>query len=189
MTSTNYIPIEIGELPTSASSPLWEAPRRSIMQSPRGGPITIFPVQPTTTIGRILKQVSINLECLIESDPPIEAVQAFVDHYRIPNGMGTSATVAPGRLHPLVQEWFDHKDALEMALKMGREDIATYFLDNGFGVDGEAMLAMCVRSTALFKRVIEEGRWDINRAVSETLPPILAYVSPLLLQVHNACKS
>jgi hypothetical protein len=71
-----------------------------------------------------------------------------------------------------------------VALKTGREDIALYLLDEGFGIDGEAMLAMCSHSPALTKIVIEEGKWDINQPVSETLPPILAYAPPLSPQVY-----
>jgi hypothetical protein len=142
MTSPNHSPISINELPTSPSSPQWESPIHSVLKSPIGGPITIFPYQPTTTTGQTLEQISINLESLIESNPPLVALQAFLDHYRISNGSSPSAAMLPGRIHPLVQEWFDYKDTLKMALEMRREDIATYLLDEGFGIDGESMRAM-----------------------------------------------
>ena len=167
--------IDVSTLPRSPTSPLWESPHRCVTQMKGGGPVLTLPYQATIPIGTALRRIAIDLEVMVEDNASIEGVQSFLDRYRfaIPDlDSSKIGTTAPS-IHPLVQEWFDYRDALKQALEKNREDLAGYLLDQGFSIDGEAMLAMCRTSPGLAKRVIEQGKWEINRPIGVVMPPIL----------------
>ncbi|PVH96457.1 ankyrin [Periconia macrospinosa] len=178
--------IDVSTLPSSPTSPSWESPRHFTFDL--GSAIVTGPIQPLTPTGKALKQLSIELEILVEDNLSLATVQNFLDRYKIPYGSGTEEASA---IHPLVLEWLSHREILKIVLEKNREDIARYLIDQGFSVNGDGIHEMCKKSPELVKQVIEQGKWDINQPISETLPPILASfpTNPEMIQyllVHGA---
>ncbi|KAF1957042.1 ankyrin [Byssothecium circinans] len=170
MAFADCIHIDVDTLPNSPSSPSWESPRQFITRFRGGGPVVTGPKKPTTATGESLFRLAIKLEANVQRNPSLTTLETFLNRYKV------SDITAPGttKIHPLVQEWFDHRDVLKVAVEIGREDIARYLLNEGFSIDGEAILAMSA-NTELVKMVIEQGKWEINQPTSETTPPILGF--------------
>ncbi|KAI1276461.1 ankyrin repeat-containing domain protein [Xylaria sp. FL0933] len=175
--------MELTQLASHPSDPIWEEPRFASLHTIRpfstngsGGPDD----HDLSERAKALDSISMEFQTLIAKNSPLTEVENFTKQWEI-----ASSTTTEPAIQPNILAWFSDTNALRLACANNNPDIVRFLLQIGLSIPPSAVVyaaskARETKDTTVLGLLLDFG-WDINEPLGETRPPLISSV----LDVHD----
>ncbi|KAI0803679.1 ankyrin repeat-containing domain protein [Xylaria sp. FL0064] len=175
--------MEVTQLASHPSDPIWEEPRFASLHT----------IRPFSTNGsgrpdghdlseraKALDSISMEFQTLIAKNAPLAEVSNFTKQWEIASSTNTEPAVQPNIL-----AWFSDTNALRLACANNNPEIVRFLLQMGLLIPPSAVIYAVsklreTKDTTVLELLLDFG-WHINEPLGETRPPLISSV----LDIHD----